>query len=379
MADRYANPLAIITSGLLAQSGSGAGKVLAVNGTATGLEWVTGGGGGGDVTQAGTNSFTGDNDFDCTTSTLTAVVSAQTVLSVSSSGVWLADNSGSIIIDVNGYFINDSTGATVLDIASRALRYSDGTTVSIDWGTSLAKDSGGINSINYSARELRHTDGITVVASWNDLILYYASGIASIDWGTSLAKDSANVTSINWDSRHLYDTDGTTLTVNWDDMVLGTSTGPAVDWGARWLVESGGNTVFDWENQQLKAPNGDVALDFSDAAKYTKTNVAGINPTWSKATDVKKLYTATASAGDVTLPDATGAGMEGCEMIVIAKNNIVTVTGAVTGQILDLASANSLYDYVEVGLAAGAACGKATFTVVDGEWCCDYIGAVAFF
>ena len=235
-----------------------------------------------------------------------------------------------------------------------------------------------IGAVAQSVAALRNNSG-TVVVDWTAGVeINDSSGNLIIDVDAYLIKDLTGATVLDIASRTLKYTDGTTTCVDFGAGILNDSGGVnSVDIGGRLLIDSLGNAIVDWENQQLKTNNGDIAADFANAAKFTIVDTAGATIGWTKATDVKKLYTAGGSAGDLTLPDATGAGMEGCEVTVIAKGSMITVTCAVAGQMTDLDSAYVNYDYAEVG--GNNLSAKAVFTVVGGEWCAEWFGNVAFF
>ena len=159
-----------------------------------------------------------------------------------------------------------------LDWQQRFLYYSDGASISIDYGSSFSYCQDGTLSID-----------------WQNRVLCDVYGNAIVDWANYILSDSDGFPIIGFGNGNFYLNDG--------DSHL------SVDYGARTLVD-GSYTCVDWGNRNLNNSTGNPVLNFTNGIKFLSGSTgsgAALLGANSSSTHLTAPYTWI----DVVAPDGT--------------------------------------------------------------------------
>lgn len=195
---------------------------------------------------------------------------------------------GTFNLTTTGYLgvsgINDNAGTPALSIDpnNRYLYLSNGTQISVNYGTSQLIYSGnqitldweygylnavsGVLSVDWNNRTLYYSDGITPSMEWNLGFLYDSGGTVRIDYGQSLFYDAMPALFLDGASRLLYDALGTTAMIDFFTATNGVKIMnayylPLADGADGYVLTSHNDGTTTWEA-------GGGAIAFADLTDY---------------------------------------------------------------------------------------------------------------
>lgn len=155
-----------------------------------------------------------------------------------------------------------SSGNDALDTLLRRA-YDSTEVLSIDWQDRSLLDEAGASVLSWDDGQLYDDTSSQSSINWFARLLNDDTGAQSLDFGDRLAIDVGGQTSLDWGVRKAYEVSGG-VTIDWENTQLIKNTIVVFDWSSgifkdfldttsldvysRYMVDSAGNSKFDWEN-----------------------------------------------------------------------------------------------------------------------------------